>query len=108
MPEHRIFQNSSAISIIGNPKLCGGIPKLQLPKCPKQDFKKQERPFSRRVIIIIVAAAILFLFILLCFLAIPSKKLREKLASKSSMAKCYLQVTYGELFKATDGFLSSN
>ncbi|XXG58631.1 hypothetical protein AAC387_Pa04g0897 [Persea americana] len=108
VPEHGIFQNSSAISILGNAKLCGGIPNLQLPKCPKQDFKKQERPFSQRVIIIIVAAASLFLFILVCFLAIPSKKLRKKLASKSSMGKSYLQVTYGEIFKATDGFLSSN
>ncbi|XXG82218.1 hypothetical protein AAC387_Pa10g0211 [Persea americana] len=108
VPEHGIFQNSSAISILGNAKLCGGIPKLQLPKCPKQDFKKQERPFSRRVIIIIVAAAILFSLFLVCFLAIPSKKLREKLASKSSMRKSYLQVTYRELFKSTDGFLSSN
>ncbi|KAJ8617362.1 hypothetical protein MRB53_013548 [Persea americana] len=108
VPEHGIFQNSSAISMIGNAKLCGGIPKLQLPKCTKQDFKKQAKPFSRRVIIIIVVAAILFLFILVCFLAIPSKKLREKLASKSSMRKSYLQVTYGELFKATDGFSSAN
>ncbi|RWR91219.1 putative receptor-like protein kinase isoform X2 [Cinnamomum micranthum f. kanehirae] len=108
VPEHGIFQNSSVIAILGNAKLCGGIPKLQLPKCPRQDFKKQERPFSRRVIIIIVTAAILFSFILVCILAIPSKKLREKLASKSSMRKSYLQVTYGELFKATDGFLSSN
>ncbi|KAJ8617370.1 hypothetical protein MRB53_013556 [Persea americana] len=108
VPEHGIFQNPSAISILGNAKLCGGIPKLKLPKCPKQDFKKQEKPFSRRVIIIIVVAAILFLFILLCFLAIPSKKLRGKLATKSSMRKGYLQVTYGELFKATDGFSSAN
>ncbi|RWR91220.1 LRR.XII-like protein [Cinnamomum micranthum f. kanehirae] len=108
VPEHGIFQNSSAIAILGNAKLCGGIPKLQLPKCPRQDFKKQERPFSRRVIIIIVAAAILITFILVCILAIPSKKLREKLASKSSMRKSYLQVTYGELSKATDGFSSAN
>ncbi|XXG58700.1 hypothetical protein AAC387_Pa04g0943 [Persea americana] len=108
VPEDGIFQNSSAISILGNAKLCGGIPKLKLPKCPKQDFKKQEKPFSRRVIIIIVAAAILFSFVLVCFLAIPSNKLREKLASKSSMRKSYMQVTYGELFKATDGFSSAN
>ncbi|KAJ8617372.1 hypothetical protein MRB53_013558 [Persea americana] len=108
VPEDGIFQNSSAISNLGNAKLCGGIPKLQLPKCPRQEFKKQERPFSRRVIIIIVVAAILFLFILVCFLAIPSKKLREKLAPKSSMRKSYLQVTYKELFKATDGFSSAN
>ncbi|RWR91224.1 Protein kinase domain-containing protein [Cinnamomum micranthum f. kanehirae] len=108
VPEHGIFQNPSAISIIGNAKLCGGIPKLQLPKCPKQDFKKQEGTFSRRVIIIIVVSVVLFSLLLLCFLAFRSKKLREKLASTSSMRKSFLQVTYGELFKATDGFSLAN
>ncbi|RWR91236.1 putative receptor-like protein kinase [Cinnamomum micranthum f. kanehirae] len=108
VPKHGIFQNSSAISIIGNAKLCGGIPKLQLPKCPKQDFKKQEGTFSRRVIIIIVVGVVLFSFLLLCFLAFRSKKLREKLISTSSMRKSFLQVTYGELFKATDGFSLAN
>ncbi|XXG58627.1 hypothetical protein AAC387_Pa04g0894 [Persea americana] len=37
-----------------------------------------------------------------------SKKLREKLASTSSMGMRFLRVTYGELFKATNGFSSAN
>ena len=109
VPQHgSIFQNSSTISITGNLKLCGGVPKLQLPKCPKHDFKKQERRFSWRVIIIVVVAVILIAFLLLCFLAMRSKKLREKLASTSSMGMRFLRVTYGELFKATNGFSLAN
>ncbi|RWR91232.1 Protein kinase domain-containing protein [Cinnamomum micranthum f. kanehirae] len=108
VPEHGIFQNSSAISILGNAKLCGGIPKLQLPKCPKPNVKKQERMFSRRVIIIIVVVVGLFSFLLLCFLVFRSKKLREKLASTYSMRKSFLTVTYGEIFRATNGFSSTN
>ncbi|RWR91235.1 Protein kinase domain-containing protein [Cinnamomum micranthum f. kanehirae] len=109
VPEHGIFQNTSAISIIGNAKLCGGIPRLHLPKCAKKDFKKQERPFTQRVmIIVVVAVVVLFSFLLLCFLAFRSKKFREKLVSTSSMRKSLLQVTYGELFRATDGFSSAN
>ncbi|XXG58667.1 hypothetical protein AAC387_Pa04g0920 [Persea americana] len=108
VPEHGIFQNPSAISIVGNAKLCGGIPKLKLPKYPKKDFKKQERPFTQRVIIIVVAAVVLFSFLLLCFLAFQSKKFREKLVSTSSRGRSILQVTYEELFRATDGFSSAN
>ena len=35
LPTIGVFKNVDAISIIGNDKLCGDIPQLQLPKCPK-------------------------------------------------------------------------
>ena len=35
LPIVGVFKNVDAISIIGNNKLCGDIPQLQLPKCPK-------------------------------------------------------------------------
>ena len=109
VPEDGIFQNSSAISVLENSKLCGGILKLQLPKCPKQDFKKQERPSSRRVIIIVVVVAVvLSSLLLLYFWAIWTKKMREKSASTSSLKDGFPRVTYGELFKATNGFLLGN
>nr|XP_023876767.1 probable LRR receptor-like serine/threonine-protein kinase At3g47570 [Quercus suber] len=34
VPTEGIFKNTSVISLIGNTNLCGGIPQLQLPKCP--------------------------------------------------------------------------
>ncbi|KAJ8617354.1 hypothetical protein MRB53_013540 [Persea americana] len=111
VPKLGIFQNVSALSIFGNGKLCGGIPELQLPKCPKQDFKKKKKHLSPKVIIlvvVVVAASVLFSFLLLYFLAIRSKKLRGKRASRSSMKGGFSRVTYRELFKATNGFSSAS
>ncbi|RWR91244.1 Protein kinase domain-containing protein [Cinnamomum micranthum f. kanehirae] len=109
VPENGIFQNASVVSIRGNNKLCGGIPELQLPKCPKHDLKKQERPHSHREIILVVVAVVLFLFLLLlCFIGTRSKKLREKISFISFKKESFLMVTHGELLRATDGFSSAN
>ncbi|XP_059668732.1 probable LRR receptor-like serine/threonine-protein kinase At3g47570 [Cornus florida] len=41
VPIKGVFRNASAISIMGNSKLCGGIPELQLPRCNLMDPKKR-------------------------------------------------------------------
>ncbi|OAY37704.1 probable LRR receptor-like serine/threonine-protein kinase At3g47570 [Manihot esculenta] len=38
IPSEGVFNNSSAISLIGNNKLCGGVPELHLPKCPTKEI----------------------------------------------------------------------
>ncbi|KAL8141204.1 hypothetical protein V2J09_007225 [Rumex salicifolius] len=35
VPTHGIFANTSAISIVGNDKLCGGVLQVHLPRCPE-------------------------------------------------------------------------
>ncbi|KAJ8629195.1 hypothetical protein MRB53_022518 [Persea americana] len=37
VPQEGIFKNASAISVVGNKKLCGGNPVLLLPECPSKD-----------------------------------------------------------------------
>ncbi|KAL3526521.1 hypothetical protein ACH5RR_011177 [Cinchona calisaya] len=45
VPTQGIFGNASAISIVGNTRLCGGIPKLDLPKCQHvKESKKHKKP----------------------------------------------------------------
>ncbi|RWR91424.1 LRR.XII-like protein [Cinnamomum micranthum f. kanehirae] len=107
VPKQGIFQNASAVSVLGNNKLCGGISELHLPQCPKKDFKK-EWPISRKVLILIAIVAALLSFLLLCLLLVWSKKSREKLVSTLSMGDNFLRVTYAELFRATNGFSSTN
>nr|XP_023889501.1 putative receptor-like protein kinase At3g47110 [Quercus suber] len=42
VPIKGVFKNISAISLIGHTKLCGGIQKLQLPKCPVNVMKPRK------------------------------------------------------------------
>ena len=106
-----VFQNVSAISVVGNDKLCGGAPKLKLPSCSEHDSRKQKRGLPLRVLISIIVSVALYLFLLSAFLATCfwwRKKTSKNLGSTSSLGNGFLEVSYAELLKATDGFLSNN
>ncbi|KAJ0487568.1 putative protein kinase RLK-Pelle-LRR-XII-1 family [Helianthus annuus] len=55
VPVKGVFANTSAVSVIGNTRLCGGLPELHLPKCTStsSDSKRQPRKLSVRVIVAI-------------------------------------------------------
>ncbi|XP_060180570.1 putative receptor-like protein kinase At3g47110 [Lycium barbarum] len=40
LPERYIFENVSVISLVGNPRICGGVPDLKLPNCNFSHSKK--------------------------------------------------------------------
>lgn len=64
-----------------------------------------------RVLISIIVSVALCLFLLSTFLATCfwwRKKTGKNLASTSSLGNGFLEVSYAELLKATDGFLSNN
>ncbi|XP_077239118.1 LRR receptor-like serine/threonine-protein kinase EFR isoform X2 [Tasmannia lanceolata] len=109
VPNQGIFSNASAISVIGNHNLCGGIPELKLPACPILSNEKRGKSFVSRVIIPIISS-VLCLVCLLCVIAALcwTRKSRRKPSSTSSKEGQYLQVSYLNLFKATDGFSSAN
>ncbi|XXG58776.1 hypothetical protein AAC387_Pa04g0996 [Persea americana] len=107
--EHRIFQNSSALSIQGNRKLCGGITKLGLPPCSKQAPKKHKKALPLIGIVFSSVTVVLSLFLLSYFLVrYWLKKSSKKSPIISSLGERFLEVTYAELLKATDGFSSAN
>ncbi|RWR91200.1 Protein kinase domain-containing protein [Cinnamomum micranthum f. kanehirae] len=109
VPEHQIFQNASAFSIQGNRRLCGGITKLGLPRCWKEDKKKHKKVLSLTGIIIIGVVVVLSLFLLSYFLArYWSKNSSKKTPFTSLIGENFLEVTYAELLKATDDFSSTN
>ncbi|RWR91203.1 Protein kinase domain-containing protein [Cinnamomum micranthum f. kanehirae] len=109
VPEHRIFQNASAMSIQGNRKLCGGITKLGLPPCSKLAPKKHKKALPLIGIVISGIIVVLSLFMLSYFLArYRWKKSSKKSSIISSLGERFLEVTYAELLKATDGFSSAN
>ncbi|KAL5758971.1 hypothetical protein ACOSP7_021582 [Xanthoceras sorbifolium] len=108
VPMKGIFTNASAISIVGNNnRLCEGITKLQLPKCPNNDPKK-DKISSIFKILISTASAVLGLILISSFIFCWLKKREKEQASKSVLEKSLLKVSYKMLLKATDGFSPTN
>ncbi|KAJ9541201.1 hypothetical protein OSB04_027707 [Centaurea solstitialis] len=101
-----VFANASAISVVGNPRLCGGVPELHLPTCRT----KRSRKLSLRAVVAIslsstVAGLALLSFFL--FHCCCRKKKREKPAD-SILTESFEKISYGRLFKATEGFSAAN
>ncbi|XP_060674123.1 probable LRR receptor-like serine/threonine-protein kinase At3g47570 isoform X2 [Ziziphus jujuba] len=104
LPSQGIFSNATAVSVLGNDKLCGGIPKLLLPPCLKEKSNSTRKIFSRKVVIPVTCAAIL-LAIILCFLVGFSK---WRPVTKSSTEDWQASMSYSDLFQSTDGFSENN
>ncbi|XP_058109265.1 probable LRR receptor-like serine/threonine-protein kinase At3g47570 isoform X3 [Magnolia sinica] len=109
VPKGGIFRNASTISVVGNSKLCGGIPELQLPGCPKQASKKRGKPLAPRVKVTVITV-VLSSFLLSCIIAALywRRNSQKKATSPSSTQNQWLQVSYADLLQATDGFSSAN
>ncbi|XP_077238724.1 uncharacterized protein LOC143879916 [Tasmannia lanceolata] len=108
VPKEGVFTNASAISILGNTKLCGGVSELQLPACSIHASQKN-RSSPPLKIIIPVTSTVLCLILLSCFFTIRYWRRKPRLPGREPNKKDqYLRVSYAELFKATDGFSSTN
>ncbi|KAI3519851.1 hypothetical protein L1887_09068 [Cichorium endivia] len=102
VPVLGLFANASAFSILGNNRLCGGLPELGLPKC--KVMRKHRKGFPLFVIVILIASTI---FAILCFAYAWCKK-RKSQPSQSSTDERFMKVAYGQLLKATNGFSEAN
>ncbi|XP_058087492.1 probable LRR receptor-like serine/threonine-protein kinase At3g47570 [Magnolia sinica] len=109
VPKGGIFGNANAISVVGNSKLCGGMPELQLQGCPKEASKKRGKPLASRVKVTVITV-VLSLFLLSCIIAALywRRNSPKKASSPSSTQNQWLQVSYADLLQATDGFSSAN
>ncbi|KAM7473881.1 hypothetical protein LguiB_021124 [Lonicera macranthoides] len=109
VPKKGAFGNASAISILGNSKLCGGIEELKLPSC-RIKVKKPRRHLAFKVVIIASGVALLFVLIII-FIFLRSRrrrKTRKDPASLDSTLKRLLRISYHELYRATAGFSPQN
>ncbi|KAK3411720.1 hypothetical protein EUGRSUZ_I00470, partial [Eucalyptus grandis] len=106
LPCEGVFKNATSTSIVGNNELCGGLPEFHLPNCISKSHK------SRKINIVIVVAsiisgvavmALIAAFIYLCWV---KKKVNEPVSS--SLDDSHLNISYGTLLKATEGFSSAN
>ncbi|XP_029130299.1 receptor kinase-like protein Xa21 isoform X1 [Cajanus cajan] len=109
IPIGGVFSNVTAISLIGNKDLCGGIPQLKLPACSKFPSKKLKGSFRKKLIIIIVIGVGGGFVTFIIFMSIYFFRKKSKtLSSSGSLENRYVKVSYGELHEATNGFSSSN
>ncbi|KAL7164690.1 hypothetical protein ACSBR2_040566 [Camellia fascicularis] len=108
VPIRGVFTNISAFSIVGNSKLCGGIKLLQLPACPMKVLNERKRPFNHRVIVLIVTLIIVLLSLCILTIIYRNKRSRQQVKLASPLQNQYLQLSFGELFQATNGFSPSN
>ena len=104
VPQDGIFLNATAISIIGDDGLCGGIPQLKLPACTRNIFKKSS---SKLITIASICSAVAFITLVSAlFTLYYRKKIAE--ANLQASLQQYMRVSYGELVRATNGFASEN
>nr|XP_043621656.1 putative receptor-like protein kinase At3g47110 [Erigeron canadensis] len=103
VPVKGVFANASALSILGNNRLCGGLVQLSLPKCKMVD--KHNKKFTLLIIVMLVSCVIFFI---LCFVYTYFKKKKNRQPSQSSRNERFLKVSYDQLLKATGGFSETN
>ncbi|CAK9175742.1 unnamed protein product [Ilex paraguariensis] len=108
VPTKGVFKNASAISVVGNTKLCGGILELNLPPCPT-NVKKHGRPKAFKIGII-VGSVVLFSMLMMSFgaLCFWRKERTSDSFSTSSRVDGLLRISYYDLYQATAGFSSGN
>ncbi|XP_043699876.1 putative receptor-like protein kinase At3g47110 [Telopea speciosissima] len=103
------FANASAISVVGNRGLCGGMPKLQLPRCSKEAPHRGGK-VSSSGIRIILPIVILTIVVISCLVTIFfwTRRPRKRALVASSSNDWQSRISYSELFRSTNGFSEDN
>ena len=111
MPIEGVFRNASAISVMGNNKLCGGVPELQLPACVTTEARKRGMSRTIKLSIIItctVLCLVIFSFFLALYLKRKTKKGTTGLSMEDSVPNILPKVSYKMLYDGTEGFSFRN
>ncbi|KAL5719780.1 hypothetical protein ACHQM5_012519 [Ranunculus cassubicifolius] len=104
VPMQGIFLNATAFSIFGNPKVCGGISKLHLPKCHIQRYKKRQHGLLLKVALGVLLPLLMLVMFLVFYLR---RKSQSNVASHQSDLD-HERVSFIDLHRATNGFSSGN
>ncbi|PON32513.1 Serine/threonine protein kinase [Parasponia andersonii] len=107
VPNRGVFQNTTGISVVGNVKLCGGVPKLELPRCPKTIESKQGNRKGLKLTMIIVCVTASFLLFASLFFLFRRRKSIGQSQSEHPTIGFLSKVSYQRLHQATNGFSQS-
>ncbi|VAI58482.1 unnamed protein product [Triticum turgidum subsp. durum] len=104
IPRNGVFENASAISLVGNWGLCGGAPNLHIGSCHAGSLKSRRQYYLIKILIPVfgfMSLAILIYFVL-------TEKKRRKYTSQLPFGKEFLKVSHKDLEEATENFSESN
>ncbi|KAL3729683.1 hypothetical protein ACJRO7_026766 [Eucalyptus globulus] len=107
LPSGGVFRSAISTSVVGNKKLCGGLPNFQLPKCYYKESKRTRISGIAKILISTVSAlvGVACILSLLYFFWFRHNK---NASASSSYEYGFLHVSYHNLLKATGGFSSTN
>ncbi|XP_027122423.1 uncharacterized protein [Coffea arabica] len=110
VPTEGVFSNASAFSLIGNEKLCGGDPGLNLPECP--ELARRTATFRELKVLIPVIVSIVFLVFLFCGLAahfvLRRSSERPSTSTPSTVEDWERGISFEKVFSSTNGFSADN
>nr|TKS04717.1 putative LRR receptor-like serine/threonine-protein kinas e [Populus alba] len=106
VPTDGVFRNASAVSVVGNSKLCGGIAEFQLLECNFKVTKKGRLTLAMKLVI--AASALLCAALVLTSLFLLFVKRKKVEPTPTSPENSVFQMSYRSLLKATDGFSLTN
>ncbi|KAJ0988071.1 hypothetical protein J5N97_006427 [Dioscorea zingiberensis] len=108
VPADGVFANMSAVSFIGNSRLCGNNQELNLTSCYTQSRRKKHLSLALKIIIPVITAVVSIILLIFIFVVVHWMKNSQRRASEFFSGDQFMRVSYAELCKATDGFSSSN
>ena len=77
-PIEGVFKNTNAMSLIGNTELCGGITKLQLPKCSKKVMKPRKSN-SFKLAVAIISVVLFFSLVSFVYCSLLDEKIEKEI-----------------------------
>ncbi|KAK2633230.1 hypothetical protein EUGRSUZ_L00178, partial [Eucalyptus grandis] len=107
LPTRGVFRSAISTSVVGNKKLCGGLPDFQLSKCYYKESKHMR--ISRIAkILISTFSALVGVACILSLLYVFWFRRNKNTSASGSFEDGFLHVSYHNLLKATGGFSSTN
>ncbi|KAH9769121.1 putative LRR receptor-like serine/threonine-protein kinase [Citrus sinensis] len=107
VPIEGVFKNATITSVLGNLKLCGGIPEFQLPTCISKESKHKKLTLALKLALAIISG-LTGLSLALSFLILCLVRKRKEKKNPSSPINSFPNISYQNLYNATDGFASAN
>ncbi|KAL4190387.1 hypothetical protein AMTRI_Chr07g24540 [Amborella trichopoda] len=107
VPRDGVFSTLNGSSILPNTKLCGGIPKLNLPPCIS---KRNDEFLALKAVVPVVSLTAILVIVLLLMLwrSRQTRKVDNQSSETFSFEGSHKLVSYGDLLNATNSFSDGN